>query len=65
MQSRNANARAGHLGGTSIGLADGHAKWFDSEVVLFGGENWSTFGSNSGLLQGVGVCIDPTKTPRP
>jgi prepilin-type N-terminal cleavage/methylation domain-containing protein/prepilin-type processing-associated H-X9-DG protein len=26
-----------HMGGQNLGFADGHAKWFDSEAILFGG----------------------------
>ena len=26
-----------HMGGQNVGFADGHAQWFDSEAILFGG----------------------------
>jgi len=49
-----------HLGGSNIGFADGHAKWFSAEALLFGGENWSGWGSDTELILGFGVCISPT-----
>jgi prepilin-type N-terminal cleavage/methylation domain-containing protein/prepilin-type processing-associated H-X9-DG protein len=30
-------SRARHMGGSNLGFADGHAKWFPSEAILFGG----------------------------
>jgi prepilin-type N-terminal cleavage/methylation domain-containing protein/prepilin-type processing-associated H-X9-DG protein len=30
-------AKPRHMGGQNIGFADGHAQWFDSEAILFGG----------------------------
>jgi prepilin-type N-terminal cleavage/methylation domain-containing protein/prepilin-type processing-associated H-X9-DG protein len=57
---RKEHFRTRHLGGSNIGFADGHAAWFPAEAILFGGENWSGWGDDSGLLMGVGVCIAPT-----
>ena len=54
-----------HLGGSNIGFGDGHAAWFASEAILFGGENWSSFGNDTDLIRGFGVCFNPTATPRP
>jgi len=56
---RKENCPTRHLGGSNIGFADGHAAWFPAEAILFGGENWSGYGDDSGLLMGVGVCIAP------
>jgi prepilin-type N-terminal cleavage/methylation domain-containing protein/prepilin-type processing-associated H-X9-DG protein len=56
---RKAHCPTRHLGGSNIGFADGHAAWFPAEAILFGGENWSGYGDDSGLLLGVGVCIAP------
>ena len=49
-----------HMGGSNIGFADGHAKWFDAEAILFGGENWNGWGNDSDLIRGFGVCLTPT-----
>jgi prepilin-type processing-associated H-X9-DG protein len=32
-----AGVRARHLGGNNLGFADGHAAWYDSESILWGG----------------------------
>ncbi len=47
-----------HMGGTNLGFADGHAKWFQSEYVLFAGET-SWRGVGSGELLGVTTCTVP------
>jgi prepilin-type N-terminal cleavage/methylation domain-containing protein/prepilin-type processing-associated H-X9-DG protein len=54
-----------HLGGSNLGFADGHAKWFPSEAILFGGENWSGFATEPTQLYGLGCCFDPTNAPHP
>jgi prepilin-type processing-associated H-X9-DG protein len=52
--------QARHMGGTNLGFADGHAKWFDSEAVLTGSEwNYSGYGSSTPFLQGLEVCFCP------
>jgi prepilin-type N-terminal cleavage/methylation domain-containing protein/prepilin-type processing-associated H-X9-DG protein len=56
---RKENCNTRHLGGSNIGFADGHAAWFPAETILFGGENWSGYGSDDPVLMGVGVCIAP------
>ena len=54
--------RARHLGGVNLGFADGHAKWYPAEVVLFGGEDlrWQIPDSQKQepLLLGVMLCGD-------
>ena len=52
-----------HLGGSNIGFADGHARWFTSEAILWGGENWNGYGNNSDLIRGFGVCTVPATQP--
>jgi prepilin-type processing-associated H-X9-DG protein len=54
-----------HLGGSNLGFADGHAKWFPAEAILFGGENWSGYASEPTQFYGLGCCFNPTATPRP
>ncbi len=54
---RKEHAKARHLGGDNIGFADGHAKWFPAETILFGGERWSDYVPKDGqILEGPGVC---------
>jgi prepilin-type N-terminal cleavage/methylation domain-containing protein/prepilin-type processing-associated H-X9-DG protein len=48
-----------HLGGSNIGFADGHAKWFTAEAILFGGENWSGYANEPTQFYGIGTCIVP------
>jgi prepilin-type N-terminal cleavage/methylation domain-containing protein/prepilin-type processing-associated H-X9-DG protein len=36
---RKKHCPARHLGGDNIGFADGHAKWFPAETILWGGED--------------------------
>jgi prepilin-type N-terminal cleavage/methylation domain-containing protein/prepilin-type processing-associated H-X9-DG protein len=47
-----------HLGGSNIGFADGHAKWFSAEFILFNGEPWSPWvpRNEHPALLGIGVC---------
>ena len=59
-QFRKDNAGSRHLGGSNIGFADGHARWFTSEAILWGGENWNGWGNDSDLIRGFGVCTTPT-----
>jgi prepilin-type N-terminal cleavage/methylation domain-containing protein/prepilin-type processing-associated H-X9-DG protein len=60
IEYRKAFGQARHLGGSNIGFADGHAAWFASEAILFGGENWSGFASDADIVRGVGTCFNPT-----
>jgi prepilin-type N-terminal cleavage/methylation domain-containing protein/prepilin-type processing-associated H-X9-DG protein len=57
---RKKNAFPRHLGGSNVGFADGHAKWFNSEDILnnyapddgvFGGGGWryECYGTSPGL----------------
>jgi prepilin-type N-terminal cleavage/methylation domain-containing protein/prepilin-type processing-associated H-X9-DG protein len=49
-----------HLGGENLGFADGHAKWMNSEAILFGGPvNWKNIGT--GDLEGLDTCICTVK----
>jgi prepilin-type N-terminal cleavage/methylation domain-containing protein/prepilin-type processing-associated H-X9-DG protein len=59
-QFRRDNCPSRHLGGSNVGFADGHAAWLQAEALLFGGENWSGWGSDADLVRGFGVCIAPT-----
>ena len=61
VQFRKDNVAQRHLGGSNIGFADGHAKWFTAEAILWGGENWGGFGNDSDLLRGFGVCTIPVE----
>jgi prepilin-type N-terminal cleavage/methylation domain-containing protein/prepilin-type processing-associated H-X9-DG protein len=36
VQARKTYGRARHMGGSNVGFADGHAKWFSSEAILSG-----------------------------
>ncbi len=54
---RRKNAAPRHLGGANLGFADGHAKWYDSETLSFGGEEISPYVKPSTVLfEGIGVC---------
>jgi prepilin-type N-terminal cleavage/methylation domain-containing protein/prepilin-type processing-associated H-X9-DG protein len=59
VQYRKEHAPTRHMGGSNIGFADGHAKWFSSETILWSGENWSGWGNDSDLIRGFGVCTVP------
>jgi prepilin-type N-terminal cleavage/methylation domain-containing protein/prepilin-type processing-associated H-X9-DG protein len=46
-----------HLGGANLGFADGHAKWFDSETITWGGEKNSEYVQPAAdLFEGIYVC---------
>jgi prepilin-type N-terminal cleavage/methylation domain-containing protein/prepilin-type processing-associated H-X9-DG protein len=62
---RKQNYHARHLGGSNLGFADGHAKWYPAEKLLMAGENWSTHGDGTEELEGLGVCFNPTNIVRP
>src|SRR5574340_352193 len=64
-QYRKEHAWPRHLGGSNLGFTDGHAKWFPAEAILFGGENWSGYATEPTQFYGLGVCTNPTSTPRP
>jgi prepilin-type N-terminal cleavage/methylation domain-containing protein/prepilin-type processing-associated H-X9-DG protein len=55
---RQQHAHPRHLGGSNIGFADGHAKWFSAEFILFNGEPWSPWvpRNEHPALLGIGVC---------
>jgi prepilin-type N-terminal cleavage/methylation domain-containing protein/prepilin-type processing-associated H-X9-DG protein len=63
VQYRKDHAPTRHMGGSNIGFADGHAKWFTAEAILWGGENWGGYGNDSDLIRGFGVCTIPTTNP--
>ncbi len=63
VQYRKANYPARHMGGANLGFADGHAKWFDSEYLLFAGENWNGHGMDTPDFPGLGTCLNPHTTP--
>ena len=45
-----------HLGGSNLGFADGHAKWFPSEFILFAGNEAHGAGRTDAPLEGLEVC---------
>ena len=55
-QFRKDYAHSRHLGGSNVGFADGHAKWFPSEVILFGGDQANAYGRVDAPFQGMEVC---------
>jgi prepilin-type N-terminal cleavage/methylation domain-containing protein/prepilin-type processing-associated H-X9-DG protein len=52
---RKAHAPARHMGGDNVGFADGHAKWFSAEAIMFGGEP-GDYITDGDLLEGVRSC---------
>jgi prepilin-type N-terminal cleavage/methylation domain-containing protein/prepilin-type processing-associated H-X9-DG protein len=64
-QTRKANARQRHMGGSNLGFADGHAKWMLSEAILWAGSPKAPEGTplgkgyGTGELEGLSTCIDP------
>jgi prepilin-type N-terminal cleavage/methylation domain-containing protein/prepilin-type processing-associated H-X9-DG protein len=42
-QARKTYGRPRHLGGSNVGFADGHAKWFSSEAILSGSTDFRWF----------------------
>jgi prepilin-type N-terminal cleavage/methylation domain-containing protein/prepilin-type processing-associated H-X9-DG protein len=52
-----------HMGGSNMGFADGHAAWWDSERILFGGEPHTKYAMNPPLYYGLQCCFiaGPTK----
>jgi len=64
VQFRKDNCPTRHLGGSNIGFADGHAKWFTAEAILWGGEDVGTgYASDADLLRGFEVCTIPANEP--
>jgi len=55
---------ARHMGGENMGFADGHAKWMNSETILFGGHDHSTFGMHPQVYYGVDVCFNASNHKR-
>jgi len=49
-----------HLGGSNVGFADGHAKWFSAEAIIFQNCPWDT--TNFDGLP-TGCCWYPTPEP--
>jgi prepilin-type N-terminal cleavage/methylation domain-containing protein/prepilin-type processing-associated H-X9-DG protein len=58
---RKAHVPQRHLGGSNLGFADGHAKWMNSEAILFGGQPTWIQPDASGELEGLDVCIDTNR----
>jgi len=48
-------SRPRHLGGSNIGFGDGHASWFASEAILFGGRAGDYLPAGN-LFENVGNC---------
>jgi prepilin-type processing-associated H-X9-DG protein len=54
-----------HLGGSNLGFADGHARWYSSEAMLVSKEDCKAYTPfNDGTMpagtpQGCGTCCDP------
>lgn len=46
-----------HLGGSNLGFADGHAKWFAAEAIM--NESPTTKDPTAGHLRGIGVQLFP------
>jgi prepilin-type N-terminal cleavage/methylation domain-containing protein/prepilin-type processing-associated H-X9-DG protein len=62
---RQKNAHPRHLGGSNVGFADGHAKWFNAETILFGGDNnGSGYADGTDQFQGLSVCMTPERVNR-
>ena len=58
---RKDHSPARHLGGDNLGFADGHAKWFPAEEILWGGEDHRKYLPESqrkqnSPLQGIWLC---------
>ncbi len=45
-----------HMGGSNIGFADGHAAWWPSEAILFGGDESHAKGRIDAPLEGLSIC---------
>jgi len=60
---RKTHAPQRHLGGSNMGFADGHAKWFPSEEIVFGGSPAAAPGQalgkgyGTGEFEGIQTCI--------
>jgi prepilin-type processing-associated H-X9-DG protein len=46
-----------HLGGSNVGFADGHAKWMNSEAILFDGQNASGYGNGPKQIENLDCCF--------
>jgi len=55
---------ARHMGGSNLGFADGHAKWWDAEAILFNGWNNSGHAVVPPGLDGLECCFFPDNKPR-
>jgi len=54
---RQTHAHPRHLGGSNLGFADGHAKWMNSEAILFGSTSVNNHAPiPNAPLEGVTVC---------
>ena len=56
VQYRKDHAYPRHLGGSNIGFADGHAKWYPAETILTGGDGAQAEGRTDAPLEGLNVC---------
>jgi prepilin-type processing-associated H-X9-DG protein len=52
-------SRPRHLGGMNVGFADGHASWFDSEAILFGGGIAGQYVPAGNLIENLSNCGFP------
>jgi prepilin-type N-terminal cleavage/methylation domain-containing protein/prepilin-type processing-associated H-X9-DG protein len=64
VQYRKTHAWPRHLGGSNIGFSDGHAKWFSSEAILFGGADGSGYGLADPMFEGLVTCFTPATKPK-
>jgi len=55
---------ARHMGGSNLGFADGHARWFPAETILFGGYQCSGYATEPLVFDGLETCFFPTDIPR-
>jgi prepilin-type N-terminal cleavage/methylation domain-containing protein/prepilin-type processing-associated H-X9-DG protein len=57
-----AYSKARHMGGQNIGFGDGHAQWFNSEAILFGGTAGAYLPAGD-LFTNVQNCFFPALSP--
>jgi prepilin-type N-terminal cleavage/methylation domain-containing protein/prepilin-type processing-associated H-X9-DG protein len=55
---------ARHLGGSNLGFADGHAKWYPADQVMLGGYDHTRNGIHPQFLYGLCICVNLTATDR-
>ena len=57
VQYRKEHSFPRHLGGSNLGFADGHAKWFPAETIMFSAEPSTEYVKvNEVLFEGIYVC---------